>query len=417
MDDFYENIKKSVEELSEDKSSTAAWSSFQSYRAAKTAPPPKAFPWLLAATIALILLLLGSNVYWANKSVSSISEQNTTIIHDTIYITETTEKPNQQLENIILALQSQLEGTQKALAVYDHRYQVLQTQFAAADHYLSGPPSTLYTERSQLSLLSPPSFLSISPQSKEETITAVTENELGDRPRLLTCPSIPTLWFGELVLHQPPPVQLEDVIWSETKKRFNLLASITPKSFSLNANAGIRAHLTGNSKSSLGPYLDLNASTLIGEKIRGRLGLYVFRGQNEINGEADYPGTPTISVPNDEEIKEIKINTTSLGLQFGLDYLIHTVSNWSPYLGFGYAHSISNKDKFAFEINSPQGEYYISPEYAISQTNISQLLLSFGADYQLNATLDATAGIAYYLGLSPEKTASLNLTGGLYYRF
>lgn len=418
MDDFYNKIKRSVDDISESKPSQSDWSSFQSFRDEKDSTPTKSFPWLMASTLGLIALLLGSNIYWATRSTDQASILSSSIVHDTIYITKVVDNNSPDINNIIGTLEAQLQENQNSLANQSNRYRLLQSQFNSQNGMLNSLSTKFNQQESQLSIFenAERKKLTSAPLETKNHNQSKLADQAVDRS-FLTLHNLPTLSSDLLTFSRNKFVHPSSIIWIKNEKPFNLLDAITPKSLSLNINAGYQQRIIKHHGKSGGSIYNARAITNFTSKIRGYIGVSLYNGKNELKDNHAYPNVPTIEVPEGAEIKEIKASTSTVGLNLGLEYMIYTGTKFRPHLGLGYAHSLSNKDNFSFELESPQGEYYITPEGSINQAQLRQMMFSLGTDYNLTSNLDLRSAVTYYQGISSTTPSFINITGGVYYHF
>lgn len=417
MDDFYKEIKKSVDGIPEVTSSKMDWDSFQSYRKEKNTAPAKPFPWLLASTLGLIALLVGTNIYWATRSSHQAESLTLSTIHDTIYITKVIEDINSDLSNNVAALESQLQKNEESSVMHNTKYKSLYSQFSAQSNLLLSLRTKFDQQESQLSFFGFSEKSRMNVLSTHANVLTPSNDNKGamERPSLLALLDLHTLPNKELAYNRSKVLHPSSFIWIKNEKPFNLLEVMKPKSFSLNFNAGYQFSIRESDDNSVGAYYDLRATTIFTKNVRGYLGLSLFKGRSELENWTNYANIPMIVIPDDDNLKEVKVAKSSVGLNVGLEYMIYTSTRLRPHLGLGYAQSFTNKDKFSFEIESPLGEYYISPEGGINQAQLRQMIFSLGTDYNLSAGLDLRAAVTYYQGLSSN--SSINCTGGVYYHF
>lgn len=418
MDDFYNKIKSSVDGISEAKPSQSDWSSFQSFRDEKDSAPAKSFPWLMASTLGLIVLLLGSNTYWAARSMDQTSTVATSTIHDTIYITKVIDNNSTDINNTIEALEAQLQENQISLANQSSRFRSLQSQFNSQNGMLTSLRTKVNQQESQQSIFASAekSKLNTTLLGNKKQIQPMLEPQIIDRS-FLSFLDLPTLSREWLAYNTAKVLHPSTFTWVKNEKPFNLLDAITPKSVSLNINGGFQQGLEENYGNSGGSFYDIRATSIFTNNIRGYIGITNYCGRSEIEDDLSYPNLPAIVVPEGDELKEVKVSTASIGLNIGLEYLIHTRTKFRPHIGLGYAHSLSNKDNFSFELESPQGEYYLTQEEGINQAQLRQMIFSLGTDYNLSANLDLRSAVTYYQGLSTITPSFMNFTGGVYYHF
>ncbi len=418
MDDFYNKIKSSVDGISESKPTQSDWNSFQSFRDEKDSAPAKSFPWLMASTLGLIGLLLGSNIYWATRSVDQSSIVSSSAIHDTIYITKVIDNTSTELNNTIGALEVQLEENEKALANQASKYRSLRSQFNSQNGMLTDLRAKFIQQDSQLSFYASAekNKLNKSLVQSRNPIQTTLDPQSTNRSflSLLNLPKLSSDW---LAYNRAKVLHPSSFIWIKNEKPFNLLDAITPKSLSININAGLQRSIKDKYGNRSGSFYDIRATTIFTSKIRGYIGVTLYRGNSELEDNLSYPNVPDIIVPDDDKLKEVKVATSSIGLNVGLEYLIYTGTKLRPHLGLGYAQSLTNKDNFSFELESPLGEYYITPEGGINQSQLRQMILSLGTDYNLSANLDLRSAVTYYQGITSSTPSFINVTGGVYYHF
>ena len=422
MDDFYNKIKNSVDGIPEVKPSKNSWNSFQSFRDEKSASPIKPFPWLLVSTLGLIAMLLGSNIYWATRSFDQsigLTSSSLASIHDTIYITKVIDNGSHELINTIISLEADLQQSKLSFAAQNAKYRTLESQFFSRGSKLNDLQTKYEVQESKLSLFanandewSRMEALSLDRNAKCDAF----EIESADRD-FASFMSLPRLSADELIFNRSEVLHPSNIIWIKNEKPFNLLEAITPKSLSLNINTGIQAGFGSRYDRSNGLFHELRAVTNFTKKMRGYLGVSLYKGHKDFKGDLNYPNMPFIVVPEGQELKEYKVAQSIVGLNIGLEYMIQTATKWRPHVGLGYAQSIMNKDHFSFELKSPQGEYYISPEGGVNQALLRQMLFSLGADYNFRSTIDFRSAVTFYQGLSSSAPSYINLTAGAYYHF
>lgn len=427
MDDLYKKIKNTIDDFSDPKSSQYDWDSFQGYRKKKDGPKSKALPWLLISTMAVLALLLGSNIFWATRYdnltnvLNAESLEHITTIHDTIYITKINEKSNLINNKTVKDLHSKLAKSQRDLLNSNLNYNTLQSQYTAQRLAFTGLQSNNNNHISQLTNLEDLIPLNESQglveNENEEFYGLNNSQSTFDKRNLAHFDLIPTLSTNNLKKDKERIWIPTENIWIKNKKTTNLLNIITPKSLSINLNTGFQTSINNLYGLNSGRIHNLSVFSFFNRHVRGMVGVSLYRGVGEIDGKTLYPNVPSIVVPEGESIKELKITSTVVGLNIGLEYMIYTSTKWRPYIGLGYTTSFVNQDNFSFEIATPKGEYYITPYDKAKQDPFSHVSLSIGSDQNLNKRIDLRYGVNYYQGLSYSSSSYLNVFGGVYYHF
>ena len=344
MDDFYKNIKDSVEGLTPSTPSDKDWTRFQSYRDGRDQSSPKPFPWLLASTLGLITLLIGSNIFWASRSVdTSLVATSTSVIHDTIYITKVIDYTSADLTSSIADLETQLALSQQVQSELSRNFNFLQSRYDAQIGTLNKLYTQLNQQDTQLSKWAnlASSTPSISP-SKSSLESILSKNYNDSKRSLISLSGLPFAFLDELDYNRGKLIHPSNIIWIKNEKPFNLLEAITPKSLSLNLNAGLHKGLSRNYSNGSGTMLELRASTIFTKHVRGFIGVTSYDSNLEVEDDMSYPNIPTISIPEGDELKETKVATSNTSLNIGLEYMLYTNSKFRPHFGLGYAQSISN---------------------------------------------------------------------------
>lgn len=429
MDDFYKKIKGAVEGIPEQGPTDTNWKSFDTYRGKRNNPQTTSFPWLMAGAIGVIALLLGSNIYWVNHSMTRANSLLSSTIHDTVYVTRVVEnveleKREIELQTTIRNIEAQLAANGQQAAEDRSSYRALQRRYAMQESELASLQKQFASRGGQF--FKDASTVQQKQQNRWASSTALSA-DYSESTASLTGKNIDrsTLAFSALpsrslvgVEYVPPKViHPADIIWIRNDRPFNLLEAITPKSLSIGISGGGQAQFGGQIHEQGGSVGNVTLFTSFSRRLRGYAGLSLYKRHSELEDNPAYPNIPEVEVPEGQEVKETKVASTTIRVQAGFEYMLVTGTQWRPYFGLGYAQSLSNRDKFSFEVEGPQEEYYINPEGAVDQALWRQLAFTLGTDFNLSKGIDLRSAFTFQQGLTSMTPSTFGVFGGLYYHF
>lgn len=416
-DNLFDNIKKSSLEQNEFQMPDNALADFKKYQNNRDFPNKRSFgTYALIGT--MLLLLLGSNLYWLMSQSENSTQpikyiQTETLKTDTVFITQYINSEKEQKEGIASKLISENEYLR--LMETRDRLELLEVSMSQLAHHLQ------YLENSNKSLANniahnsevnrgiikrPTTDLSVQPilekeSRKTNSFLANLENLVLDNFSVETRAGFP---------------KLDELAYIKVKNQ-SFLNRMMPSTFSVFGQAGLYFE-KGNDVSFLpGKHFNLGVSAIFFGQFRAKLGLLQSNSNGEYESDEMRPNNISFAAgPENAKYDELDITSKSTFAMFGLDYLLKGNKLFTPY--FGMYYNIGDQQYTDLEY-----KYIFENEdlrLRVSDSEISRnqhLGFDLGTNISLIKNFDTCLSINYNFKLKGNIESVFTINTGLQYEF
>ncbi|MDB4438649.1 hypothetical protein N9176_00215 [bacterium] len=435
MDDFFNRIKAAINKIPEVDSDDKKWEAFNRYRSIKTDDESqpiskKTWPWLPISIGGLIGLLLFSNIFWGYKVINQHSNNMTTVVHDTVYITKNIDsKPlssNADLNNNIernINNKNDYSSLEKKYNELIKKYEtslnlVAQMQLKTEQNYIRNDKLNL-ADLYQNDNINKNKSDNIASEFKNiKDPISFHDNNFNDYNTIEKVAIINKLQIKFLSI-EPNSINLNTYspIRLDNKNNNSFLEIIRPKSLSIFSQIGLHFENGDGIGYTMGNHYGVGLTTLFSNHIRGKLIVSYSKSISELEDIMSIPSEfPQVVVPEGALIDELELTSTYYDASIGFDYLFKTIFLFRPYVGLNYNNSrqqYTNLDyKFIFE----NARLEILGEDSSVITN-HHLGLNLGSDINLTHNFDAFINFTYTHKLSGNINSVIRLNTGLQYHF
>ena len=426
MADFYEDFKNNINNRPEPDFNPADWADMD---ARLNESPKRAIPLFWWSTGALLLLLLGSNIWWIfhnEKMNSQVSNStNTVVVRDTIIqreiiyqidtvvqIQRIVEVENGEIARFSTPSFSQLLASNGLFPNNNNKFlsqksALFQKEFPTSD-LLDRVVSGLHKSNSSSSdsqIYS--SFSDIKKDAEERNILDFLAMDLK---------VLPTEDFNLSDDIKGLPLAEREEYRRHALR--NIWRGIQPTGFDLEAvgNFSILLNSEIESQSTLGG--GLTAAVEFSPTLRLWISGNFEKISYKCNTQGEEYNIPVITPPFPElSFKYAEVSLPALHFASGLQYYFRTDEKWNPYLGIGVGGRSLAVGEIKYEYEN--GNIEVEEVRTIPKRNFQLEYLDFqtGIAYQWNDHWQARLGLEYLQYTKAESISSLRFQLGMGYRF